>query len=165
MVCSWGCGSCGGDPTSAPFGWRCLGEVNGTAPMPAASYHEAVAQGGAPAAGCYALPLHQTAAYDLVSTLLLFLVLLFLGRTSRRPGFLALVFTTWYAGVRLPTDFLREDKRYWGLTGSQITALVVLLVSPYLLTRTEEPQISGETRTVLRSEPDLSHLRDRLFFT
>ncbi|CAN5781249.1 prolipoprotein diacylglyceryl transferase [soil metagenome] len=124
-----------GDPSSAPLAWRCLGEMNGAPPLPAASYHAAVAHGGAPASGCYALPLHQTALYDLVSTLLLFLVLLFLGRSARNSGFLTLVFTTWYAAVRLVTDFLREDKRYFGLTASQITALIVLLASLYLLTR------------------------------
>jgi hypothetical protein len=37
--------------------------------------------------------------------------------------------------MRVVTDFLRVDKRYWGLTGSQILAAVVVLISVYLLAR------------------------------
>jgi hypothetical protein len=37
--------------------------------------------------------------------------------------------------MRLITDFLRVDKRYFGLTGSQVTALIVMLIALYLLAR------------------------------
>ena len=66
---------------------------------------------------------------------MLFGVLIWLGRRSLRVGVLALVFPIWYGAMRLITDFLRVDKRYFGLTGSQITALVVMLVALYLLAR------------------------------
>jgi Prolipoprotein diacylglyceryl transferase len=63
------------------------------------------------------------------------LLLLWLGRRLHRPGFLILVFTIWYGTARLITDFLRVDRRYFGLTGSQISASVVGLVCLYLLAR------------------------------
>jgi prolipoprotein diacylglyceryltransferase len=48
---------------------------------------------------------------------------------------MGLVFGVWYGSVRVITDFLRVDRRYLGLTGSQILALVVVLVAGFLLVR------------------------------
>jgi len=72
---------------------------------------------------------HQTALYDLVGAFLLFLLLFWLSRTPRRLGILTLTFGGWYGIERLVTDFLRIDKRFFGLTGSQWTASTVAAVS------------------------------------
>ncbi len=75
---------------------------------------------------------HQTALYDLVLTCALLAVLLWLRRTSGRPeryaGFATMVFGAWYGTQRIFEDFLREDVRRFGLTGSQITAGLTLAV-------------------------------------
>jgi phosphatidylglycerol:prolipoprotein diacylglycerol transferase len=123
-----------GKPTSFPLGWLCLGS-DGEAPRPAEVYRQALDAGNPPSLGCYDLPLHQTALYDFISTLILLGVLLWLGKKMRRPGFMALTFTAWYGTMRVITDFLRVDRRYLGLTGSQIMSLLVVLVSLYLIAR------------------------------
>ena len=123
-----------GKPTSFPLGWRCLGS-SGSEPRSAETYRAALEAGDPPSLGCYDLVLHQTAIYDFLSTLVLLGVLLYLGRQVRQPGFMALVFTTWYASMRMVTDFLRVDRRYLGLTGSQIMSLLVGLACLYLLAR------------------------------
>jgi len=75
---------------------------------------------------------HQTALYDLLLTSVLLVVLLWLRRTAHRPGryagFSTMVFGAWYGTQRIFEDFLREDVRRFGLTGSQITALVTVSV-------------------------------------
>lgn len=71
---------------------------------------------------------HQTALYDMVSATLLFLVLYALSRTRRRLGVLTLVFGAWYGAMRVVEDFLRVDKRFFGMTGSQWTGLVVSVI-------------------------------------
>jgi phosphatidylglycerol---prolipoprotein diacylglyceryl transferase len=124
-----------GTPTSFALGWRCLGESGGVSPSSAAAYMQALGQGDPPSLGCFALTLHQTALYDLISTLALFGFLLLLRGREIRPGVLTLSFGVWYGSVRVVTDFLRVDKRYLGLTGSQILALAVVVVSLYLLAR------------------------------
>ena len=124
-----------GDPTTFALGWRCTGESGGVAPRTAAQYFEQTAANGPPSLGCYDLTLHQTALYDFFSSLLLLGVLLWLGRRLRNSGFLILVFTTWYGTMRMITDFLRVDRRYLGLTGSQIMSLAVGASCLYLLAR------------------------------
>ncbi len=83
---------------------------------------------------------HQTALYDLVLTLGLLGLLLFLRRKPRFDGFLIMVFGIVYGAQRIVEDFLREDVRRLGLTGSQITAVVVVLVcGGWLLFRRRTP--------------------------
>ncbi|HEX2056747.1 MAG TPA: prolipoprotein diacylglyceryl transferase family protein [Actinomycetota bacterium] len=123
-----------GDRTTFALGWRCTGETGGVAPAPAATY-ERLAESSPPSLGCFDVVLHQTALYDFVSTLLLLGLLLYLGRNVRRTGLLTLVFVVWYGTMRVITDFLRVDKRYLGLTGSQLLALSVVAVSLYLIAR------------------------------
>lgn len=123
-----------GKPTSFALGWRCTGETGGVAATPAATY-ERLAESSPPSLGCFDVVVHQTALYDFFSTLLLLGVLLYLGRSVRRAGLLTLVFVTWYGTMRVITDFLRVDKRYLGLTGSQLLALSVVLTSLYLIAR------------------------------
>ena len=123
-----------GKPTRLPWGWLCLGEA-GEPPAPAAVYRAALARGEPPSLGCFDLALHQTALYNFVSTLALLGVLLWLGRRPHNTGFLTLVFAAWYGTVRVVTDFLRVDKRYFGLTGSQLLALGVVVAASFLLAR------------------------------
>lgn len=72
---------------------------------------------------------HPTALYDMISTGILFLVLYRLSWKPRRLGILTLTFASWYGSVRVVTDFLRIDKRFFGLTGSQWTGLTVSSIS------------------------------------
>jgi len=77
---------------------------------------------------------HQTAMYDFFSSILLLIVLLRLRRKPRYDGFLILVFAVWYGAMRIVEDFLREDVRHFGLTGSQWSSIVVVAVCLALLT-------------------------------
>jgi phosphatidylglycerol---prolipoprotein diacylglyceryl transferase len=124
-----------GKPTEFFLGWRCLGETGGVQPQSAAAYQAAVDAGAPPSLGCYDVVLHQTAIYDFLSSWVLFAVLIWLGRKSLKPGLLTIVFGIWYGAMRVITDFLRVDKTYFGLTGSQIMALAVVLVCLYFLLR------------------------------
>ena len=124
-----------GKPTSFALGWRCLGEMGGPGPVAAAQYRAALERGSPPSLGCYDVTLHQTALYDFVSTILLLALLLWLGKRVRKPGFMILVFTVWYGSMRVITDFLRVDKRYLGLTGSQIMSGLAVLACLFLLAR------------------------------
>lgn len=123
-----------GDPTDLPFGWRCLGS-DGEPPRPASEYMARLEAGDPPSLGCFDITLHQTALYDFVSTALLLGLLLVIGRVARNPGLLSITYVLWYGSVRLITDFLRNDKRYFGLTGSQIWAAILVAVCVYLLLR------------------------------
>lgn len=71
---------------------------------------------------------HQTALYDMFFATLLFLALYLLSRSPRRLGILTLTFGAWYGATRVLEDFLRVDKRIFGLTGSQWTGLTVSLL-------------------------------------
>lgn len=139
-----------GKPTSFPLGWRCLGNVTGGAPPADGEvYRQALNAGDPPSLGCFDLVLHQTALYDFFSTLALLGVLLWLGRSVfRRPGFLILFFTVWYGAMRVITDFLRVDRRYLGLTGSQLMSLAVGLLCLWLLIRFRgaPPQLVGPSQ-------------------
>lgn len=123
-----------GKPTESPLGWRCL-SGGGEAPIPAEVYLDRLQAGDPPSLGCFDLVLHQTAIYDFISTLLLLGVLLYVGRTARKPGAMILIFTIWYGAMRVITDFLRVDRRYFGLTGSQLLSLTVGLACLYMLAR------------------------------
>lgn len=124
-----------GKPTDFALGWRCSGEIGGGDPVAAGVYREALERGTPPSLGCFDLALHQTAIYDFFSTLVLLGVLLWLGRTARKPGFMILTFTIWYSAMRVITDFLRVDRRYFGLTGSQLMTIVVGVACLALLAR------------------------------
>ena len=87
------------------------------------------------ASPCLGEVVHQTALYDLLMTSVLLAALLLLRRRPRYPGFLISVFGVWYGVQRVIEDFLREDTRHVGdtLTGSQITAIVTILVAGWHL--------------------------------
>jgi phosphatidylglycerol:prolipoprotein diacylglycerol transferase len=79
---------------------------------------------------------HQTALYDFISTILLFLFLyLVMNRKVRREGVLICTWAVWYLTVRVGTDFLRVDKRFFGLTGSQWSAAVIGGIAALALVR------------------------------
>ena len=108
-----------GDRTDLAFGFRCpdvvdVGRTVGS-PCPPGEV------------------VHLTAAYDLVVALTVAGALLLLGRRLRREGEVTLMFGILYGTGRLLFDFLREDTRRLGLTGSQWTALAVVLVASSLL--------------------------------
>ncbi|MFB3738407.1 MAG: prolipoprotein diacylglyceryl transferase [Candidatus Velamenicoccus archaeovorus] len=71
---------------------------------------------------------HQTALYDMILATLLFLLLYAISRRERRLGVLTLTFGAWYGATRVLEDFLRVDKRFFGMTGSQWTGLTVSVV-------------------------------------
>ena len=77
---------------------------------------------------------HQTALYDFISTIFLLAVLFRLRRKPRYDGFLILVFAVWYGAMRIVEDFLREDVRHFGLTGSQWSSIVLVALCLALLT-------------------------------
>ncbi|HEU4868117.1 MAG TPA: prolipoprotein diacylglyceryl transferase family protein [Actinomycetota bacterium] len=74
---------------------------------------------------------HQTALYDSLWALVIFLVILRLERKPRPKGFLVFTWAAMYSVGRILTDLTRVDKTWFGtgLTGSQLTAIAVLLVS------------------------------------
>lgn len=79
---------------------------------------------------------HLPALYDLLSASALLVALLLLRRRAHREGFLILFASAWYGAGRFVEDFYRlDDEVAFSLSGSQITALVVVVVSLALLIR------------------------------
>lgn len=76
---------------------------------------------------------HQAALYDLVLAGLILGLLVLLARRRRYDGFLTVVFGVAYGAARIGEDFLREDLRRWGLTGSQWTAVLTVLACLFVL--------------------------------
>jgi phosphatidylglycerol---prolipoprotein diacylglyceryl transferase len=121
-------------------GYECINNVC-TAALNGGKQIQTIIPGRADLIGIDGSPLgrgigvHQTALYDFISTMALVLVLLFLNRKIRRQGVLFLTFAAWYGGVRIITDFLRVDKRFFGLTGSQWASVAVVTLSVLTLIR------------------------------
>jgi phosphatidylglycerol:prolipoprotein diacylglycerol transferase len=78
---------------------------------------------------------HQTALYDMLIALGLFAFLYWLNRRARREGVLIAAFAIWYGLGRVITDFLRVDKLWLGLTGSQWTAIAAALIAVVFLVK------------------------------
>lgn len=76
---------------------------------------------------------HQTALYDMILVWGLFALLWHMQKKPRRAGILTLTFGLWYGLERILEDSLRIDKRFFGFTGSQWTALAVVIISSSLL--------------------------------
>lgn len=99
-----------GKPTGLPWGFRYVGADH---PLD-----------GAPAIGTV---VHPVALYDVISTAVLLLVLLWFMRRPRAPGSAFALFVLWYGVFRLLSDFLRTDPvRLFGLTGSQLAAAIIV---------------------------------------
>jgi phosphatidylglycerol:prolipoprotein diacylglycerol transferase len=99
---------------------------------------------------------HQTALYDFFIAIGLFLFLRWLGRVPRREGVLICTFALVYGAGRVVTDFLRVDKHFFGLTGSQwgaILAMVLALATLALYAR--RPLPAG-------TEPDEDHTHEKV---
>jgi phosphatidylglycerol---prolipoprotein diacylglyceryl transferase len=96
---------------------------------------------------------HQTALYDMLLAGLLFAFLWWFIRSPRREGVVTLTFGLVYGCVRLLEDSLRIDKRFGPFTGSQWTALTVVIVSAALLVYWAVTKRPGPT-TPGRVEPD-----------
>jgi phosphatidylglycerol:prolipoprotein diacylglycerol transferase len=82
---------------------------------------------------------HQTALYDMLMAAVLLGLILWLARKPRFDGFNLLVFGAGYGTARIIEDFLREDLRRFGLTGSQWTAattIALCLFTLFVLRRT-----------------------------
>lgn len=78
---------------------------------------------------------HQTALYDMLLTMTLLLVLVYLNRKERRTGILFFTYVLWYGSGRILTDFLRVENRFFGLTGSQWTSTVAVTLAVFMLLR------------------------------
>jgi phosphatidylglycerol---prolipoprotein diacylglyceryl transferase len=76
---------------------------------------------------------HQTALYDFLLAIALFLFLRWLGRVPRREGVLICTFAIVYGAGRVATDFLRVDKHFFGLTGSQWGAILAISLAALTL--------------------------------
>jgi len=101
-----------GKPTSLPWGFRYIGGMH---PLE-----------GVPSIGTI---VHPVALYDMLLTTALLIVLLRFARRPRAVGSSIALFTLWYAGSRVFTDFLRTDPvRLFGLTGSQLTSIVLIAI-------------------------------------
>ena len=101
-----------GKTTSLPWGFRYVGGMH---PLE-----------GVPAIGAV---VHPVALYDMLLTTALLVVLLRFARRPRAVGSAIALFTLWYAGSRVLTDFLRTDPpRLFGLTGSQLTSIVLIAI-------------------------------------
>lgn len=113
-----------------PLAWRCTGNywletTNSFGFVPPRPYP--VGAESPPVVGCFDVAVHQTALYDALSGAILFGVLLWLERRPRWDGFFLTVFLGWYGVVRFATDFVREDRRFLALTGTQWTLVAVLV--------------------------------------
>jgi phosphatidylglycerol---prolipoprotein diacylglyceryl transferase len=105
---------------------------------------------------------HQTALYDFFIALGLFLFLHWLNKTPRREGILIMTFAIWYGTGRVITDFLRIDKTYFGLTGSQLASIAAILISIVFLIRFARNPLSPDGQDDDRDgEPAQAEVGDR----
>jgi phosphatidylglycerol:prolipoprotein diacylglycerol transferase len=97
---------------------------------------------------------HQTALYDFISTMVLVSIVVWMSQTPRRTGVLFLTFTTWYGLGRLITDFLRIDKTFFGLTGSQWASVTVVILSVATLVRFALRPTTESSESEALAEPE-----------
>lgn len=123
-----------GKPTSLPWGFKFEGGMHPLA--------------GVPPIGAV---VHPVALYDLLLTTVLFIVLIRFLRSPRAQGSSIALFTLWYAGSRVFTDFLRMDpRRFAGLTGSQLTS-IVLIAAVLVALRVRDRSRSAELKIAAES--------------
>lgn len=121
-----------GRTTDGFWGWEYKGgELISAPPCDPAVYPSAN--------GCIqpGMVVHQTALYDSLWALVIFFVIVRLERKPRPKGFLILTWAAMYSLGRILTDLTRVDKTWFGtgLTGSQLTAICVLVLSLFFLSR------------------------------
>lgn len=125
-----------GEPTDFFLGWRCTGnfwvrETNSFGFVDPVPYPAVPPGAEAPTAGCFDTVVHQTALYDFGAAALVLLLLLWFERSKRWDGFFTATWVYAYGALRFLGDFARQDRRLFGLTGSQyavIGAIVALTV-------------------------------------
>lgn len=122
-----------GGRTDLPFGFRCpdvvdVGRTVGS-PCPAGEV------------------VHLTAGYDLVIALAVSVALFRLRAHTLRLGERTLLLAILYGSGRVLFDFLREDVRRFGLTGSQWTALAVVALASGLVALRRRKALPAERVT------------------
>ena len=125
-----------------PLGWRCSANfyvegANTFGRVPPQPYPAS----GSPTQGCFDVAVHQTALYDGLAALVVLAVLLVLVRRTLFPGALAATWLLVYAPLRVLGDVLREDRRWFGLTGSQWTLLAAAAVVVVWLVRRQPDEV------------------------
>ena len=127
-----------GATTSLPIGFRCpdvvdVGRTVGS-PCPAGEL------------------VHLTAGYDLIVAAAVAVTLIVLRQLSLRLGERTLLLAVLYGIGRFSFDFVREDARRFGLTGSQWAALaVVVVVASVFATRRRRNDLPSEPTVAPRS--------------
>jgi phosphatidylglycerol:prolipoprotein diacylglycerol transferase len=146
----------GAPAPGSPFAWQCTGNLwerttnsfGYVAPQPYPS-------GAEPVAGCFDVPVLQTAMFDVAAATATMIVLLLLERRLRThaTGTLAATFVVSYGAGRLLFDNFRGDLRYAGLTASQWLALTAILAAgTWLLARRPWELGSGEDEAAAGEE-------------
>jgi phosphatidylglycerol---prolipoprotein diacylglyceryl transferase len=133
-----------GTPTDGFWGWEYQGgELISSPPCDPSVYPSPN--------GCIqpGMVVHQTALYDSLWSLVIFFILMRLDRKPRPKGFLVLTWAALYSIGRILTDLVRVDKTWFGtgLTGSQLTAVVVLVLSLFFLIRLRKARPAVATAT------------------
>jgi len=113
-----------GKPTDFFLGYRCP-ELGVATSSPCGPTEFAARTPGA--------VVHQTALYDLLFAAVLLGLLLLFEKRDRFDGFMVCLFGAGYGTARVIEDFLREDLRRLGLTGSQWVAILTLTLSLFVL--------------------------------
>ena len=106
---------------------------------------------------------HQPALYDFILTIIVLVLLVQLRKRVHYDGFLILVFGVFYGLNRFIEDWFRVDVTHGlGLTGSQWTALVTMVVcGAWLIFGKRTPgwgrwnEVSGSTPTLESSQPEV----------
>ena len=108
-----------GGTTRFFLGWRYKGgELPGTTQLPIGTV------------------VHQTALYDFINVMILFPVVMLLGRKRRPDGWLIMFTATWYGGARFIEDFARTGTAtYLGLRGTQWVSIAIILIGTWYLRR------------------------------
>lgn len=104
---------------------------------------------------------HQTALYDMLLAAALFAFLWWFIRSPRREGVATLTFGLAYGCIRLLEDSVRIDKRFGPFTGSQWTALTVVILATGLLiywavTKPPGPTTPGRAERAPEPQPETS---------
>jgi phosphatidylglycerol:prolipoprotein diacylglycerol transferase len=121
----------------------CIADLQGSFTQTIDRTHAVLRDGGHVVAE--GVGVHQTALYDMILAGLIFTFLWWFMRSPRREGIVTLSFAVAYGCCRLLEDSLRIDKRFGPLTGSQWTALTVVLLSTSILLWWAVRKPSGHT--------------------
>lgn len=97
---------------------------------------------------------HNTALYEFLYMLVLFVVLGLLARRRPAPGLLIGVFCAWYAVARFASDSLRvNDERVAGMTGAQWMSIGLAAAAVWIFVRVR-PTLAAEGEPERDAEPE-----------